>query len=483
MERKHVVDYGRNERKETIPNPGPDEKSLRVLRIVDDFSMDVIAKSEGILYSHNENWITALRAIRSHDDPAVYLKPFFLLTADQLALSEEEKSLIDGVVYQTSMSVNDTSYRKKMAVIHNTCQKINTAISHNCQYQLSLKVIRYMLTRKKELIPCMTSNPRIGYNYPVVDMLTTGPHIQQYSIVEFLQKKNLIEGTYHDTVHQCNNCSSAYLNFREICVNCHSPNIETMQIIHHFVCGNIGPEKDYAKVDCMVCPKCKRKLRQLGVDYDRPAIVYWCNECKHEFQEPDVDVVCFDCKKKTTPEVLVNRTIKRYSLTPLGKYCGINNILYSLQDELGDEIELIDKSRFITLAQKENERIRRYRKSVTSLGLVLFENINEIIPHLGSRSSGITRQLIDELKNIIRACDLVSIFSDACIVFLLVETRERDAQRVLRRLSDNMSKLASANINWNLQMKCRVKQMDGKGDVESVISELVVGRNNYACDI
>ncbi|MFW5775075.1 MAG: hypothetical protein ACOCW2_02200, partial [Chitinivibrionales bacterium] len=93
------------------------------------------------------------------------------------------------------------------------------------------------------------------------------------------------------------------------------------------------------------------------------------------------------------------------------------------------------------------------------------------------------RQLIDELKKIVRSCDLVSVFSDYCIVFLLIETSESTAQKVLARLMKNISGLAGENVNWDLKTHFGAKQLDGRGNIEDTISTLIVGdRNKYAWD-
>ena len=36
----------------------------------------------------------------------------------------------------------------------------------------------------------------------------------------------------------------------------------------------------------LICPKCHKKLRHIGVDYDRPAVVYTCNDCENSFTSP-----------------------------------------------------------------------------------------------------------------------------------------------------------------------------------------------------
>ena len=120
-----------------------------------------------------------------------------------------------------------------------------------------------------------------------------------------------------DRVHVCHNCGDSHLLFIECCPKCNSSNINQEQMIHHFRCANISPETTYAYDGQLVCPKCKRVLRHIGVDYDRPATVYTCN-CGNTFIASAMKVVCTDCGNESKPDELAPIDVWEYKLTPKG---------------------------------------------------------------------------------------------------------------------------------------------------------------------
>lgn len=120
-----------------------------------------------------------------------------------------------------------------------------------------------------------------------------------------------------DRVHICPSCGESHLLFIECCPKCNSSDISQEQMIHHFRCANISPESSYAFDGQLVCPKCKRMLRHIGVDYDRPATVYTCN-CGNTFIAPSMKVLCTNCSTVSTPEELNPVDVWEYKLTPAG---------------------------------------------------------------------------------------------------------------------------------------------------------------------
>ena len=120
-----------------------------------------------------------------------------------------------------------------------------------------------------------------------------------------------------DRVHVCPSCGNSHLLFIECCPKCNSSNISQEQMIHHFRCANISPETSYAYDGQLVCPKCNRVLRHIGVDYDRPATIYTCT-CGNTFLAASMKVLCTNCGGTTTPDELNPVDVWEYRLTPAG---------------------------------------------------------------------------------------------------------------------------------------------------------------------
>ena len=120
-----------------------------------------------------------------------------------------------------------------------------------------------------------------------------------------------------ERVHVCRECGDSHQLFIECCPNCGSSDIRQEAMLHHFRCANISPESTYFKDGALVCPKCRRTLRHIGVDYDRPATVYSC-DCGNTFMASSMKVLCTHCKNQSTPEELTPRDIYEYKFTPAG---------------------------------------------------------------------------------------------------------------------------------------------------------------------
>lgn len=137
------------------------------------------------------------------------------------------------------------------------------------------------------------------------------------------QKKLLNMGYIRQTrfierLHYCPGCYDSHLLFAEACPKCHSSNIHEEDVIHHFRCANVSPESTYLYDGQLRCPKCSHFLRHIGVDYDRPASVYTCQDCNETFLTPKMKVVCGDCGKTWNTEELYPYNVVEYEFTPEG---------------------------------------------------------------------------------------------------------------------------------------------------------------------
>ena len=120
-----------------------------------------------------------------------------------------------------------------------------------------------------------------------------------------------------DRIHVCRDCGDSHQLFVECCPKCHNSDIRHESMIHHFRCANVSPETTYFKDGALVCPKCRRTLRHIGVDYDRPASVFSCS-CGNTFLHSSMKVICTNCHKESTPEELMPIEVYEYKLTPAG---------------------------------------------------------------------------------------------------------------------------------------------------------------------
>ncbi|MGI0087700.1 MAG: response regulator [Nitrosotalea sp.] len=90
----------------------------------------------------------------------------------------------------------------------------------------------------------------------------------------------------------CNLCNSVMIEQDFHCPSCNSNNFSHAKLIEHFKCGNVTPENTYEN---NICPKCRKELKIIGVDYKTIDNFYICNNCKNKFPEPSVKYICGKC--------------------------------------------------------------------------------------------------------------------------------------------------------------------------------------------
>ena len=89
-------------------------------------------------------------------------------------------------------------------------------------------------------------------------------------------------------------------------------------LIHHFRCGWQDGKSHLTQGRLLVCPKCHRELRHLGVDYDKPGMIVMCRTCKATNSEPVVRFACLDCSAATPSADAASTDWYNYDLTEDG---------------------------------------------------------------------------------------------------------------------------------------------------------------------
>jgi response regulator of citrate/malate metabolism/DNA-directed RNA polymerase subunit RPC12/RpoP len=93
----------------------------------------------------------------------------------------------------------------------------------------------------------------------------------------------------------CTNCNSMKIIPRFFCPSCNNADFVQGKLIEHFKCGNVSDENSYKDNKC---PKCKKEIKILGVDYKSMDNYYTCNHCGNKFPEPSQDYICAKCNNK-----------------------------------------------------------------------------------------------------------------------------------------------------------------------------------------
>ncbi|MEM1900596.1 MAG: hypothetical protein QXZ45_06995 [Candidatus Nezhaarchaeales archaeon] len=152
------------------------------------------------------------------------------------------------------------------------------------------RILKTIKDRNVELI-----EPKVGFNvavrYPVLDGTGIPPEdIMKY--LSMLTEIGILISEVVDNVVVCPQCSSHRLMIRVRCPLCLSSKLVMGRMIEHIACGHIDFEEKFKSEEGLYCPKCKKPLHQLGVDYNLFSPLYKCLACKNTFSSPSIEHVC-----------------------------------------------------------------------------------------------------------------------------------------------------------------------------------------------
>jgi hypothetical protein len=292
-------------------------------------------------------------------------------------------------------------------------------------------------------------------------------------VLEFLEHQRLVRGEFQSRAHFCHHCSCAFLNFLETCPHCASPDLRLDEMVHHFKCAHTAPMADFQQDGGLVCPKCTRSLRHIGVDYDKPSIVYTCNQCSHSFQDPTVSTVCYHCGRAADPEHQQHREIKRYTVTAIGKNTAMYGLDTLFSSLLESELNLHPYETFARFVSLEKARIGRYHVSHSSLLLVSLADLDEVYLGAGSRATEIFGELGRLFRAVLRDSDVITARNESVFVILLTETDTGQAGRALERLAGRVEELLETNLGRKPDIRSGVHPVGPDLDLDATVERFL----------
>jgi len=92
----------------------------------------------------------------------------------------------------------------------------------------------------------------------------------------------------------CNQCNSVRISQMAKCPQCKAIKFRQQNLVEHYKCGEVYPKP----LELDKCPKCNKKLGNLGKDYGELDNFYVCSSCNDKFPEPEYEFECRNCESK-----------------------------------------------------------------------------------------------------------------------------------------------------------------------------------------
>ena len=92
----------------------------------------------------------------------------------------------------------------------------------------------------------------------------------------------------------CKQCNSVRISQVAKCPQCKAMEFKQQNLVEHYKCGEVYPKP--SELD--KCPKCNKKIGNLGKDYGELDNYYVCSACNDKFPEPEYEFECRNCENK-----------------------------------------------------------------------------------------------------------------------------------------------------------------------------------------
>ncbi|MDH5695053.1 MAG: response regulator [Dehalococcoidia bacterium] len=161
----------------------------------------------------------------------------------------------------------------------------------------TLKLLEKMLAGEYvQIAPAVNLASKIGFSYPEVSELLRTDEKETSETLESLVQHNILEKQFFETLFSCPKCESFQIQLSIRCPACHGQHLNRCPVLEHFPCGHVSPEEFFATENGYLCPKCKRALKAVGLDYRNLGIHYRCQNCGELCSSPTEEYHCLKCQ-------------------------------------------------------------------------------------------------------------------------------------------------------------------------------------------
>jgi GGDEF domain-containing protein len=415
--------------------------------------------------------------IRSSDEKNIYLKPVFLMNAKEIKDPLLSK-LTDGVIY-SFRTIHETTRQ-----VHDLLKRIET-ISEITETGFEAKTIKKALNFEVSrlhdaLRPVPDTRFSLGFSYPALSVqFTSGNDPVALDVLEWAEDQNLIQSDFYEKIHLCSSCHGGILIYREVCPYCSSSNTYNEDLVHHFPCAYIGPMSDFRKPDTdeLVCPKCTKKLKHIGQDYDKPSVVNHCKNCNKSFQDTTVKARCLTCNTDNSIEYLIPKTLKTYRLSKKAENVSRNEgSLTDLPVKSKDPIlGTVDLDTFHIMLHYDIERMKHSPQTKSNLSAIYMENLEDVYEKSGVFfHDTLMTDIIRIVRENIRPSDFITIKDQKIIVLTINDMSVEKAEEVIQKLIDIIKNIIRSNVdNIDLTVSSKTVELHTKSSAKEQIQSLL----------
>jgi Lrp/AsnC family transcriptional regulator for asnA, asnC and gidA len=157
-----------------------------------------------------------------------------------------------------------------------------------------LLIERLLAEPDLEFLPQFSRSDNLGFRYSEAEKILEMNSFEAFEILNRLSSLNVLHKNAEDVMLICPECKSFDIHLRLTCPKCNSGNISPKTVVEHFECGLIDLKEKFGKDTMLLCPKCTKKLRSKGEDYNA-SVTNICESCGAFFSQPVRQMHCFNC--------------------------------------------------------------------------------------------------------------------------------------------------------------------------------------------
>ncbi|MCX8152875.1 MAG: hypothetical protein N3E52_00390 [Candidatus Bathyarchaeota archaeon] len=165
-------------------------------------------------------------------------------------------------------------------------------------------------TQSLTLKPTLTSTTTPKIDLPIEKV--------KQALEKLSKPEGIVEAKPYCSSITCPNCDSQEVYFYLKCPDCDEILLEKGETLEHFNCGHIAFRPNFEREGKLVCPKCRRELRQIGVDYKQVGAWYKCTS-GHVSPNVQLQFSCIKCSYEFDLDSAKLGTQKKYELNEKGK--------------------------------------------------------------------------------------------------------------------------------------------------------------------